>query len=1314
MVEPRKDDDGGDVADAPSPSPQAVPPGFEVVRILGEGGFGRVLLARTRKGVEIALKRASPKTRGAVAALAREREALAKVGEGCAPGFIDAGILDDGTHWLAMDVVPGVPWPGPLPAGASELPVDLGLRRFQAFLHTLERVHAVELVHCDLKPENIFVRPDETITLIDFGLARAPSSEPTSEDDVVVGTAHYMSPEQCRPGVTVDLRSDIYAAGVLLYTALSGGLPFEGSAEEIREAHRSLRPPSLIALGVPPEIDEVLMRCLAKDPRARPATAQELAATLLAATEEVGTFAVSRSPAKRTSGATEQVQSRGKREMVGVLRFESPGSAVTLSSLAKEAGGQLVHAKAGKYILACTNATTDNPVYAALATGNTVVGRGLTERVLVDVAEATVTRKPDGSERIVSRAWRGDGFFLPADAPCGLFATTAAIEHLPNFETRPVPQHAEIWQLGTSEARLDVTETTRFETPHFGRNREVARLQHQAAKTADGVPGLATVVGDRGFGKTRLAQDLVERVRSAATRLIAFRVADPSYGSRESTARKLLTSIVRLPSEAPEDLRALLRHLLGAVLPDDELLGLRLAMGWIAADDPDIRRLRAAPGAIRSMLAKALGEVLIHCARSQPLRVIIDDAQFLDDAVLDALEYATRSEVRAPLWICVLTRPGFDKARAAWGAHAGMHERVHLPALPMHDASRLIRHLLHQATNVSEAVVQRLVDRTRGVPLVMVELIRALTRDGFVRQRDTGRGWIVDADALQSASDVPLVQWLLSRELDTLSAALRAHAGLVAVLGSGFRIDQLTQMVRRLETAGEPVPSELDPVVGVHRLRRAGILVEDAQRRFDFRHEALREHAYSGIELETRKAAHRAAYQAVEADPHLKEDERLSQLAFHASGAEQWERAIEHQLALARRAVDRHDYLVANEAFQRALVYLPPEDPRRLQAVHGLALMRFRMGRHEDALRGLDQAAELARALSNRSAEFDILLDMATVLDWAEDYPTSARRVQQAEALVDETTDPLARARLLLGRGRSLFRMDDAATASHMLAEAAEVARDLGEGAYETWVIAMVLAAPLAALTGNEAKGRTMFDELLALCQSHGDQLHLATTYLNRCVVWLASAEVEALMADMRQAIAITRSAGFPNIEVRALFNLGEVNYMVARYEDAKAHAQQAIELNLALFGGVGQSMVTNRLLLARSYLLAGEEDKAAAELEIIRQAQADRRAQGAVDTEFVPSDQSLFRMVELALAKAEDTEWDALIRDTAAASVQQELVEVMEVAGWIAARAGRSARAEEVLERAVAESMRSGTLLRGRVAQRLRGLRSADRRAVG
>jgi serine/threonine protein kinase len=151
----------------------------------------------------------------------------------------------------------------------------------------LDAAHAENIVHRDLKPENIWIctprRGRPFVKLLDFGIAKliAAADQSSTQTGAVMGTPHYMSPEQCH-GRAVDHRTDIYAMGVILYRFYAGRLPFEGETfMEVLTKQVTLAPdpPSMYA-SIPPALDKLIMACLAKDPANRPQSARELGSAL--------------------------------------------------------------------------------------------------------------------------------------------------------------------------------------------------------------------------------------------------------------------------------------------------------------------------------------------------------------------------------------------------------------------------------------------------------------------------------------------------------------------------------------------------------------------------------------------------------------------------------------------------------------------------------------------------------------------------------------------------------------------------------------------------------------------------------------------------------------------------------------------------------------------------------------------------------------------------------------------------------------------------------------------------------------------------
>ncbi|HEC22929.1 MAG TPA: serine/threonine protein kinase, partial [Chloroflexi bacterium] len=139
--------------------------------------------------------------------------------------------------------------------------------------------HRAGLVHCDVKPQNILVTPDNAIKVTDFGIARALSAAQSDEvEDVIWGSPHYFSPEQAA-GEPPTPASDVYSIGVVLFELLTGQLPFHGQDyQELALAHLTQEPPSLLDVNpaLPQELDRIIRKVLSKEPSTRYRTADQL------------------------------------------------------------------------------------------------------------------------------------------------------------------------------------------------------------------------------------------------------------------------------------------------------------------------------------------------------------------------------------------------------------------------------------------------------------------------------------------------------------------------------------------------------------------------------------------------------------------------------------------------------------------------------------------------------------------------------------------------------------------------------------------------------------------------------------------------------------------------------------------------------------------------------------------------------------------------------------------------------------------------------------------------------------------------------
>ncbi len=299
------------IFDPTIPSELANHPRYRVLNQLGAGGMGMVYRAEhVMMGRTVAVKVMAQKYTANPTAVERFRREVRAAAKLAHPNIVTAFDADEaeGRHFLVMEYVEGVSLDrvvnrrGPLPVATACHVVRL-------VALGLQHAHSKGMVHRDIKPQNVMVNKKGLVKVLDFGLARLatdadlppdPASDATRPQNVavtgtnmVLGTPDYLSPEQAKSTRDVDHRSDIYSLGCLFYFALAGRPPFAHAKSAFDKviAHTTEQPEPVTKLrdDVPDEIASILLRMLAKDPAERFATAQEVAAALLAFTRPTTT-----------------------------------------------------------------------------------------------------------------------------------------------------------------------------------------------------------------------------------------------------------------------------------------------------------------------------------------------------------------------------------------------------------------------------------------------------------------------------------------------------------------------------------------------------------------------------------------------------------------------------------------------------------------------------------------------------------------------------------------------------------------------------------------------------------------------------------------------------------------------------------------------------------------------------------------------------------------------------------------------------------------------------------------------------------------
>jgi predicted Ser/Thr protein kinase len=399
--------------------------GCRLEHVLGRGGMGVVFRARqVALDRPVAVKVVSPSL-AHDAEFRRRFEQEARIAASLDhPNVVPVyGAGEDRGHlYIVMRLVEGTDLAGMI-AARGRLDPALAVRVVEQIASALDAAHAAGLVHRDIKPANVLVTGDADATrayLTDFGLTKqAAATAGMTRTGQWLGTLDYAAPEQIA-GQRVDARTDVYALGCVLFAALSGEVPFPRDSEPAKlYAHLHDPPPALseVAPGLPPGLDDVVARALAKEPGDRFPSAGDLAraARALVRGEQVAEpeRSVARgeaAPTRRTAPATERA-TRPARTRVDPPRPE-PERAGRGRAIGIAAAVVVLLGAGGAGAAVLLGGEDDPPGPTVTTVETTVDGGGDTETTPPPTTETTDTTTTEGTQRYVSEAYEVD---YPAD-----------------------------------------------------------------------------------------------------------------------------------------------------------------------------------------------------------------------------------------------------------------------------------------------------------------------------------------------------------------------------------------------------------------------------------------------------------------------------------------------------------------------------------------------------------------------------------------------------------------------------------------------------------------------------------------------------------------------------------------------------------------------------------------------------------------------------------------------------------------------------------------------------------------------------------
>lgn len=267
------------------PEPTRLNNRYQLEEILGSGGMAIVyraydsMLERT-VAIKI-LRQDFTRDAGFRENFRQEAKAAANLSHPNIVTVHDFG-FDAGHLFIVMEYVPGTDLKSLLKT-SGRMSIEETLDMLIQACAGVGYAHRAGLVHCDIKPQNMLITPEKRLKVVDFGIARALASiHPDEKTEVVWGSPQYFSPEQAA-GAAPSPASDVYSIGVIMYEALTGQLPFKAeSGTELARLHREVMPAAPRALNpsIPPSLEQILLKVLAKEPSTRYRTADQLGRVL--------------------------------------------------------------------------------------------------------------------------------------------------------------------------------------------------------------------------------------------------------------------------------------------------------------------------------------------------------------------------------------------------------------------------------------------------------------------------------------------------------------------------------------------------------------------------------------------------------------------------------------------------------------------------------------------------------------------------------------------------------------------------------------------------------------------------------------------------------------------------------------------------------------------------------------------------------------------------------------------------------------------------------------------------------------------------
>jgi class 3 adenylate cyclase/predicted ATPase len=702
-----------------------------------------------------------------------------------------------------------------------------------------------------------------------------------------------------------------------------------------------------------------------------------------------------------------------------------------------------------------------------------------------------------------------------------------------------------------------------IETITIGREAELKKLRAAfGAAQSDRTVAWAQIIGEPGMGKSRLLSDTRDALDLLPDRFRWLR-ARAFQGDEKhafSLVRRLWFDLFQIAEDAPlpeAEARWLDQFLARRGAGHEEAahaLGLLVGLPFI--DSPYIGALRHDPAQVKGRAYVVSRELFAIMRAELPIIVLLEDLHWADPSSWDYLTQLllTADESTPPHGLLVI-----GTARPEWNPPAALLKHpaylsLTLTALTADACQALVAALLQHVENVSEEIIQLIVDRSEGVPYYVEEIINWFLDRGIIAR--SGEAWRFDHNRLHEASLPTTLQHLLSTRLSSLADNERLSLQRGSIFGRNFWEGGLAA----LGTPDcAPTLAQLQPR-GFIELQPESSLA--GEREWSFHHNLLREATYESILKRDRRELHKEAATWLEKQARQagRLDEFVGILAEHAERAGQEAAATAWYLRAGARARAQGAFLEARSCFERALELTPPADhAQRWEARLGLNDVVAHLGEvvaHRQCVEALLELSQYLGPAYVAEAHYR----QALLFDSAGNYPAALDEYHIALTNAQQTQVTSLEVRMSGMLAICQGRLGDIAAAEVTVQQALSRMHEIGE------IDSTRLLTNLAiyyAESGDLARAAQMHEEQVALCQKLGERSGQANGLLNLGYDYLCLGRYDEGRVVLEQAQQLCDTFGARRERAYARLNLGLIHWRSGDLVNAQ-QVLQSVQIELA------------------------------------------------------------------------------------------------------------------------------------------------------